>query len=37
MAPKNKEYCLNKKIKLVEIPYTDYDKINLNYIKEVVE
>lgn len=32
-----KEYCLNKRIKLVEIPYTDYDKINLNYIKGVIE
>lgn len=31
---KKREYCLNKKIPLIEIKYTDYEKIDDNYIKE---
>lgn len=29
-----REYCLLNRIKLIEIPYWDYSKINFNYIKE---
>lgn len=31
-----REYCLNNKIKLVEIPYWDYEKINLEHLKEKI-
>ena len=31
-----REYCKQKNIKLIEIPYWDYEKINETYIKEVV-
>lgn len=31
-----KEYCKEKGIRLVEISYEDFDKINLDYIKEVI-
>lgn len=31
-----REYCKQNNIKLVEIPYTDFDKIDNNYIQEVV-
>ena len=31
-----KEYCLNNQIKFVEIPYYDLEKLNEEYIKEVV-
>lgn len=33
---KKREYCLNNKIKLVEIPYWEYNKIDKNYIKEKI-
>lgn len=33
-APKKREYCQKHNIKLVEIPYIDYDKINWEYLKE---
>lgn len=29
-----REYCLKNNIKLVEIPYVDYSKIDYNYLKE---
>ena len=32
-----KEYCNKNKIKLIEIPYTDYNKINKEYILEVIK
>ena len=31
-----KEYCKQNNIKLIEIPYYDYDKIDWEYLKEVV-
>ena len=31
-----RDYCKQNNIKLVEIPYTDFDKIDNNYIQEVV-
>lgn len=31
---KKRQYCKNKKINLIEIPYWDIDKININYLKE---
>ena len=31
---KKQIYCKNKKIKLIEIPYWDYQKINENYLEE---
>ena len=31
-----KEYCIKKKIKLVEIPYTDYNKIDKEYLRKVI-
>lgn len=31
---KKKEYCKNNNIKLIEIPYWDYNKLNWNYIEE---
>ena len=31
-----REWCNNKGIKLIEIPYTDYDKITIDYIKEMI-
>jgi hypothetical protein len=30
------EYCLLNNIQMVRIPYTDFDKININYIKELL-
>lgn len=33
---KKKEYCLNKNLKLIEIPYWDYEKIDEKYIKEKI-
>ena len=32
-----KEFCLNNKIPLIEIPYYDYDKISTEYTKEVMK
>lgn len=29
-----RDYCKKKNISLIEIPYTDYDKIDYNYLKE---
>lgn len=29
-------YCKNKNIRLIRIPYTDYNKINIKYIKEKI-
>lgn len=31
-----REYCRNNNIKLIEIPYTDFNKINWNYLKEKI-
>lgn len=31
-----KEYCQQNNIKLIEIPYTDYNKINYEYLKEKI-
>lgn len=31
-----RKYCKEKNIKYVEIPYTDFDKINKEYIQEVI-
>ena len=31
-----KEWCKTNKIKMIEIPYTDFDKINFSYIKEMM-
>lgn len=31
------EYCKNNNIPLIIIPYTDYNKIDINYIKERIE
>lgn len=31
-----KEYCIKNNIKYIEISYLDFDKINEEYIKEVV-
>ena len=31
-----KEYCKNKQINFIEIPYYDFNKLNKEYIKEVV-
>lgn len=31
-----KEYCKKNNIKLIEIPYWDFDKINENYLKEKI-
>lgn len=31
-----REYCKNHNIKLIEIPYWDYEKINYSYIKEKI-
>ena len=31
-----REWCFNKGIKLVEIPYTDYNKLNIEYIRRVI-
>lgn len=32
-----KEYCTKKNIKLIEIPYTDYDLLSKEYILEVIK
>lgn len=32
-----RKYCKEKGIKLVEIPYTEYNQLNSNYIKEVIK
>ena len=32
-----KEYCIKNNISLFEIPYTDYNKINKEYIKEMIK
>lgn len=32
-----REYCKIHNIKLIEIPYTDYNKLNLKYLQEVME
>lgn len=29
------DYCFNKNIKLIRIPFTDFDKINVDYLKEL--
>ena len=31
-----KEYCKKNNIHLIEIPYIDYDKINMDYIRRVM-
>ena len=31
------EYCKNNNIKLVEIPYTDYNKIDNDYINKLIK
>lgn len=31
-----RKYCKKNGIKLIEIPYTDFNKININYIKELI-
>lgn len=31
-----KEWCKTNKIKMIEIPYTDFDKLNFSYIKEMM-
>lgn len=31
-----RQYCLNNHIKLIEIPYTDYLKLDYNYLKEKI-
>lgn len=35
--PKKREYCQKHNIKLVEIPYTDFEKIDKEYILNIVE
>lgn len=32
-----REYCEKNGIKMIEIPYTDYDKIDWNYLKEKID
>jgi hypothetical protein len=32
-----RDYCKNKNIKLIEIPYWDFDKISLEYLQERIE
>ena len=32
-----REYCKNHNIKLIEIPYTDYDNLDINYLKGVIK
>ena len=32
--PKKREYCQKNNIPLIEIPYTDYDKLDWEYLKE---
>ena len=32
-----REYCKNHNIKLIEIPYTDYKKLDLGYLQEVMK
>ena len=32
-----RQYCIEHNITLIEIPYTDYDKINKNYIQNILE
>lgn len=34
---KKREYCKNKKIKLIEIPFWDFEKINKNYIISILQ
>ena len=31
-----REYCNHNNLILIEIPYYDYDKININYLKEKI-
>lgn len=31
------QYCDNNNIKLIRIPYTDYKKINPQYLKELID
>lgn len=31
------QYCQDNKIPLIRIPYTDYDKIDMNYLKERID
>lgn len=31
------DYCANKNIKLIRIPYTDYNKLNEEYIKGLLD
>lgn len=31
-----KDYCITNQIKYIEIPYTDFDKINKEYLQEVI-
>lgn len=32
-----KQFCIKNKIKLIEIPYTDYNKLSVSYLKEMIE
>lgn len=32
-----RQYCKNNNIKLIEIPYYDFSKLNENYLKELIE
>ena len=32
-----KEYCKKNNIPLIEIPYVDYDKIDVDYIRRVIK
>lgn len=34
---RKRNYCKKNKIKLIEIPYTDYDKLSFDYLKELIE
>ena len=35
--PKKKEYLKKNNIPLIEIPYVDYNKIDVNYIRRVMK
>ena len=32
-----KEYCNKNNIPLIEIPYWDYNKLDINYLKELID
>lgn len=33
---KKREYCKKNNLKLIEIPYTDFNKIDIDYLKKVI-